>query len=495
MGALVPGPSAGQGRIAPLPWPLPVSPPPAPRTPPRPAGSPAGWQVLLAGLSLILTALVWLNGLVGSLERPSVGNALAVRQLQLEVQAAPALPPQWRPWLIRRDPRAALAEALQSALDGTPGPGGSDPVLQLALLRQDLGEVAAADALLQELAIQVPPERRPLLQALASTAPAQGSVPGPAPQEASWQPLLSPLTRQLLCERLPGQGDCDSGAAARQAVLRLLGLSWLPGLLLLLGVGLLLRQAWLLWRRRPTAPPLVGPRLNLVDVTLLIAGGFVVLGEVMVPLVLAPVSEAVLAPLAAAPIRQQSLQVLLLYGGLMLPPLAILRAQLGGGSGAPAGGWLQWRWRPLGSALAAGLGQTLMILPVVALSGWLVERLAGDPGGSNPLLELVLTAGDPLALVGFALTATVLAPLFEETLFRGVLLPVLGQRWGPLPAVVVSALVFGLAHLSLGELVPLVVLGLGLGWLRWRSGRLAPCVLMHACWNGLTFLNLVLLAG
>lgn len=453
--------------------------------------------MLLAGLSLALTALVWLNGLVGSLERPSVGNALAVRQLQLEVQAAPAVPPQWRPWLIRRDPRAALAEALQTALDGAPGPGDGDSMLQLALLRHDLGELAAADVLLQELATQVPPERRPLLQELASTASPRGIGLELGTPQASWRPLLSPLTRQLLCERLPGQVSCDGGAAEHGALLRLLGLSWLPGLLLLLGVGLLLRQGWLLWRRRPAAPALLGPRLNLVDVTLLIAGGFVVLGELMVPLVLAPASEAVLAPLAASPIRQQSLQVLLLYGGLMLPPLAILRAQLGGGSGGapPAGGWLQWRWRPLGSALAWSVGHTVMILPVVALSGWLVERLAGDPGGSNPLLELVLTAGDPLALVGFALTATVLAPLFEETLFRGVLLPVLGQRWGPLPAVVVSALVFGLAHLSLGELVPLLVLGLGLGWLRWRSGRLAPCVLMHVCWNGLTFLNLVLLAA
>jgi membrane protease YdiL (CAAX protease family) len=58
-----------------------------------------------------------------------------------------------------------------------------------------------------------------------------------------------------------------------------------------------------------------------------------------------------------------------------------------------------------------------------------------------------------------------------------------------------SALTFSMAHLSLGELVPLLVLGLGLGWLRLRSGRLAPCVLMHALWNGLTFTNLVLLAS
>jgi uncharacterized protein len=39
------------------------------------------------------------------------------------------------------------------------------------------------------------------------------------------------------------------------------------------------------------------------------------------------------------------------------------------------------------------------------------------------------------------------------------------------------------------------VLGLGLGWLRLQSGRLAASVLMHGLWNGLTFANLLLLAG
>jgi hypothetical protein len=61
--------------------------------------------------------------------------------------------------------------------------------------------------------------------------------------------------------------------------------------------------------------------------------------------------------------------------------------------------------------------------------------------------------------------------------------------------VVLSAAIFAVAHLSLGELPPLFMLGLGLGWLRWSSGRLGSCVLMHALWNGLTFVNLVILGS
>ena len=41
----------------------------------------------------------------------------------------------------------------------------------------------------------------------------------------------------------------------------------------------------------------------------------------------------------------------------------------------------------------------------------------------------------------------------------------------------------------------MLVLGIGLGLLRLSTGRLLPCVVMHSLWNGVTFLNLVLLGG
>ena len=86
-----------------------------------------------------------------------------------------------------------------------------------------------------------------------------------------------------------------------------------------------------------------------------------------------------------------------------------------------------------------------------------------------------------------------LAPLFEEVIFRGALLPVLAKTFGNTWGIVISAFAFALAHLSVGELPPLVVLGVGLALLRLTSGRLFPCVLMHALWNGITFTNLLLI--
>jgi uncharacterized protein len=474
--------------------------PSPPRPPARAAARPAGWQPLLAVLCLALSALLWINGLLVSLERPSVNQSLTLHQLQLELLAAPALPPSLRDVLISAEAPGELAAQLQQRRSEDPGPGRPDQLLQLVLLQGAQPGQPLSTPLLDQISLQVPPEQRPLLRWLGRD-PA-----GPAGTDTDalvdpWTASLSPLTRQLLCDVLQAPDaarwtGCRLQQEQRLAALRLLGVSWLPALLLLGGLGLGLRELVLAWRQRLALPPLQGPLLNLVDVTLLIAGGFVVLGELGVPLLLAPLTQRLLAPLATQPLRQQSLQVVLLYLGLMVPPLAILGRQLAAIPGpAPAGGWLQWQWRPLPSALTRAFAALLMVLPLVAISGWLVNRLVGDPGGSNPLLELVLGARDPWALAGFAFTAVVLAPLFEETLFRGVLLPVLGQRWGAIPGLVASALLFAMAHLSLGELAPLLVLGLGLGWLRLRSGRLAPCVLMHAFWNGLTFSNLVLLAG
>ena len=303
------------------------------------------------------------------------------------------------------------------------------------------------------------------------------------------------MLQQLHCEA--GASDptlCIDAAAAGQAAFRLAVSTVLPLVTALLGGLLLLGQAWRLLRGRLMAwPDVQGPELTLVDMALLVAGGFVVISAVGVPLVAFPLVGALTAGLGSP--RREAVSVVINYGVMALPSLLILWRQLRSlpMERAPLGGWMQWRVRPLLSALRDALAGWLMVTPVVMLTGWLLVRLVGDPGGSNPLLELVLGSRDPLALALLALTAVVLAPLFEETIFRGALLPVLAMRLGPLPGVLLSGLLFAMAHISVGELAPLTVLGVGLGLVRLRSGRLWPSVLMHGLWNAVTFLNLLLL--
>ena len=409
------------------------------------------WKGLLAALSLALAGFIWLSGLVDSLSRPSVAPALSLQQQELTLLAEPAVPSSLREALLGESPR----DALLKALEGISSEDRSERQQRMLLLLQ-------------------------------------GQTPASADRESEPE---DPLLQQLLCEVSASEpGLCIDGAAAGQAALRLAFSTVLPLVTALIGGLLLIGQAWRLVRGRLMAWPAVqGPDLTLIDMALLVAGGFVVISAVGVPLVAFPLVGALTAGLASP--RREAVGVVINYGVMALPSLLILWRQVRSlpKERAPLGGWMQWRLRPLLSALLDAVVGWLMVTPVVMLTGWLLVRLVGDPGGSNPLLELVLGSHDPIALGLLALTAVVLAPLFEETIFRGALLPVLAVRFGPLAGVLLSGLLFAMAHISVGELAPLTVLGVGLGLVRLRSGRLWPSVLMHGLWNAVTFLNLLLL--
>lgn len=146
--------------------------------------------------------------------------------------------------------------------------------------------------------------------------------------------------------------------------------------------------------------------------------------------------------------------------------------------------WLLW-----------GVGGYFVALPLMFAVSLLNQQLWQGQGGSNPLLQIVLEEGDPVALLIFFFTAAVAAPVFEETLFRGFLLPSLTRYlplWG---AIALSSLIFALAHLSLSEVLPLATLGTVLGVVYTRSRSLLSSMLMHSLWNSITMLGLFILGS
>jgi len=79
----------------------------------------------------------------------------------------------------------------------------------------------------------------------------------------------------------------------------------------------------------------------------------------------------------------------------------------------------------------------------------------------------------------------VLAPFVEEITFRGVGFGLLAARFGAEPAIVGSAVLFGLAH-GLVEALPLLVaFGIGLAWLRERQGSTIPGMVLHGTFNAI----------
>jgi membrane protease YdiL (CAAX protease family) len=97
--------------------------------------------------------------------------------------------------------------------------------------------------------------------------------------------------------------------------------------------------------------------------------------------------------------------------------------------------------------------------------------------------ELKSFEGQPLAWT-FLLFAAAPA-LFEELGFRGVIFSLLRRSLDPRESILISAIAFGLLHLSVPMLITHVPLGLYLGWLRHRSGSLYPSMLAHFLHNAL----------
>ena len=142
-----------------------------------------------------------------------------------------------------------------------------------------------------------------------------------------------------------------------------------------------------------------------------------------------------------------------------------------------------------------GFGGYLIAIPSVLLVSLINQQIWNGQGGSNPLLFLALQAQDQVALAIFFITASVAAPIFEEIMFRGFLLPSLTRYIPVWVAIVMSGLIFAIAHLSLSEVLPLATLGIILGVVYTRSRNLLAPMLLHSLWNSGTLISLFVLGG
>jgi membrane protease YdiL (CAAX protease family) len=159
----------------------------------------------------------------------------------------------------------------------------------------------------------------------------------------------------------------------------------------------------------------------------------------------------------------------------------------------------------------AGVGAYLMALPLVVVgallmylllfirealrSGHWPQHLQQEDMPSHPIVQ-VLVHGDGWVWLQILLVASVLAPLVEETMFRGVLyrhLRDLTGRWGRLASILLSALwvsfIFAVIHPQGWAGVP-VLMGLAFSFAlvrEWR-GSLLPAMVAHGLNNTLALL-------
>lgn len=156
-----------------------------------------------------------------------------------------------------------------------------------------------------------------------------------------------------------------------------------------------------------------------------------------------------------------------------------------------AAGWTAaetWSIRPVRpfAMVAAGLGA----LTVGLLPGWLMDALSrvlpleGRTSAPEAVAELLLSGG-PVQVTAMVLAVVVGAPILEELAFRGYFWKATESAVGPVGAWLLTSLGFAAFHLDPLQSTALVGTSLFLGWLRWRTGSLVPCIFAHFVNNAL----------
>ncbi len=149
---------------------------------------------------------------------------------------------------------------------------------------------------------------------------------------------------------------------------------------------------------------------------------------------------------------------------------------------------LHWSWRELRLGLMFGFGGLLITIPAS-----LVYTVIVGPDANSAVGRIFgdVRTSWPWAVAVFVIVVFI-APLCEEIIFRGLLWGAVDRRWGQWVALVVTTVVFALAHLEFTRATLLAVVAIPIALARLYSGGLLASVVAHQVTNLLPGIALML---
>jgi membrane protease YdiL (CAAX protease family) len=152
-----------------------------------------------------------------------------------------------------------------------------------------------------------------------------------------------------------------------------------------------------------------------------------------------------------------------------------------------------WRSENLGKNILWGLAAAVANAPLLIILGIVGEVVfSWLPNKAHPIALELENHRSLLTFVIVTISASIGAPIFEETLFRGTLLPALTNKYGSMVwGILVSSFFFAALHpTGPPAWFPLAGIGAVSALLTYQTKSLVPSVVMHAAHN----LAMVLLA-
>jgi len=132
------------------------------------------------------------------------------------------------------------------------------------------------------------------------------------------------------------------------------------------------------------------------------------------------------------------------------------------------------------------LGLSVVALLAIWIAGAALDPFldANDEQGFVPD-EWDSSRAAPFA--AFFLTVTIVAPVVEELIYRGLGYSLLAP-YGVWVAIVVTGVLFGASHGLLIALPILTIFGLAVGWLRLKTDSIYPPMILHGIFNGVALI-------
>jgi uncharacterized protein len=178
-----------------------------------------------------------------------------------------------------------------------------------------------------------------------------------------------------------------------------------------------------------------------------------------------------------------AISLLLLYSASLIDSVYWLGLRRRGQSWAAIGiGSISRRW------VLGALGLGLLLTVVTRLVSYSIQAKLGHPN-LYPQLDLFSPSElSWISIIGTILVGGVMVPFAEELFYRGVLYRFMRERWGIWIGALVSAVLFGAAHLKLSLGIAVGIAGFVSALMYERSKSLWPSIIIHVVNNSLKFI-------
>ena len=158
--------------------------------------------------------------------------------------------------------------------------------------------------------------------------------------------------------------------------------------------------------------------------------------------------------------------------------------------------WRTIGWRPL-EAEGRSRGRTVLLLILAGFVLDVVVTLASAISPPKQQLPIEALFRDTRTAILFMLVAVVVAPVIEETIFRGYIYPVLARSWGVPAGVLATGLLFGGLHApqlwgGWAQIAALVIVGIALTLVRASTRTVVASFIVHTSYNSIQVLAILI---